>query len=236
MKRVLWFLLLLPLCAIAQVEVVNESMTCDTNAAVLDIGKFNYLRFKNLPDSAVVAVSTGIVKLIPERKNVYYIPGQKTMENRSTKLTVHKKGKLIFSKDYRFRKLERYIDPVDPIYSGIPFKFGTKKLGHGGSFLMCRKEILDSPAFYPLLSDQTIEFFEITYLRKRQDPVGPIKIYGSKISDQGIDHIRTGCDKLFIENIIIRHNDGSCSSVGTLVITFKDTRYDNADCGRMLIR
>lgn len=221
MRKLFFLLLILPFGALAQIEVVNESMSCDTNAAILDIGKFNYLRFKNLPDSAIVSVTEGVIKPDAKRKNVFYIPGARIMEGRSTNLIATKNAKVIFSKSYRFRKIERYIDQIDTNYSGFPFKFGKKKIGKYASFTMTEKEFLEDPSFHPLLTGVTLESFEYTILKKRQDVLGPIKVLGAKILDKEIKYINKDA-KIFIENIIARYSDGSCIDLGTIIITIKE--------------
>lgn len=235
-KLLLLTLFILPICTYAQIEVVNESMICDTNSLVLDIGKFNYLRFKNLPDSAVIMVSSGKIKPVLEDKSRYFIPGQTDMEGRITKLTITKDDKLIFSKQYRFRKIERYIDPIDSIYSGLPFRLGTRKLGNGGSLIFCRKEILDDPAFYSLIDGITIESFDITYLRKRQDPIGPINVIGTKIPKEGIEQILHRCGQIFIENIRAIYSDGSCMNISPLIITIGEEFYGYSKCDKAKVK
>lgn len=221
MRLLLFIFFLFPFCAMAQIEVVNESMICDSNSNVLEIGKFNYLRFKNLPDSAAVSVSKGILKPDAKRKNVFYIPGAKQMEGQLTDLSATHNGKIIFSKSYRFRKIERYIDPIDTNYSGFPFKFGQRKIGKYRSFTMTVKEFLEDPAFYPLLSGISIESFEFTILKKRQDVIGPIKVLGAKILDKEIKYIDK-YTKIFIEKIAARYSDGTCFDLGSIIITIKE--------------
>lgn len=222
MRLLLFICFLFPVCALAQIEVVNESMICDFNSNILEIGRFNFLRLKNLPDSAVVSVSYGMIKSEGKRKNVYYIPGGKVMEGRSTNLTVRKNGKIIFTKNYRFRKIERYIDPIDTNFSGLPFRLGTRKLGKGGSFEACRKEILDDPAFYPLIDGVRIESFTFTLLQKRTD-IDAIKNNGARLSEKLIEILKKAneTDKVFLDNIIAKYSDGSCFDLPTIIFTIR---------------
>ena len=129
------------------------------------------------------------------------------IRDRSTDLLATKNGKIIFSKSYRFRKIERYIDPIDTNYSGLPFRLGKRKLGKGGSFLVCKAEILDDPAFYSLIDGYKIQSYEVSIFFKRQDVIGPIKINGNKIPEIIISSLKNNCYVLMFEHIFFTNSD-----------------------------
>ena len=222
MKRVLWFLLLLPLCAIAQVEVVNESMTCDSSSGILQVGKSNWLRFERLPVDAILSVSEG--KIIPDikDKNRFYIPGAKFLEGRITILKVTSGGKIVFTKNFMYKRLHGDFDSLYSIGS-MPLRFGNIKARKNQSTFVCKDSILYNPSFGFLGTDGEIVSFDFTLLRKRCDAFGPIQNQGPHLSAELIKIVKGSIqsDKIFIDNIKVNYSDGSCFNYGPVIFTIK---------------
>lgn len=203
MRLLLFIFFLFPFCAMAQIEVVNESMICDSFSNVLEIGKFNYLQFKNLPADALITVSEGKITPDSKVKNRYFIPGQKTMEGRSTNLKVTSGGKLVFSKDYQYKYYYEYINTFQS-FGTMPIRVGNIKGGNRMTQITCMDSLLQDPLLHPMCEGIKIMHFEIVILHPHEDPIGPIMVRGNNFKHVLIQYLKERGDvKVFIENINI---------------------------------
>lgn len=216
MRLLLFMFFLFPVCAMAQIEVVNEGMICDSNSNILEIGKFNYLRFKNLPEDAVVSVSDGIIKPDVKIKGRYYIPGQKTMEGKSIILLVTSTSEINFRKTFKFYKFS------NNIYGEgyIPIRFGDKSFT-SPILTIKRDSAITNPQFFSTSEEFKIESISYAFFGKGIDGE-TFKINGSKLDNVAMKYLKSkNYNSIWIE-IYARLRDGNCYVFNNLIIRLTD--------------
>lgn len=102
-------------------------------------------------------------------------------------------------------------------------------LGKSGSFMEASNRIKVAPGIVASMKafDFDVRFqvisFELTYLQKRMDPVGPISVSGPLFSgNKQVSDLLAKCkagDKIFLENIKARGPDGVTRTLGIINIT-----------------